>query len=257
MKTAETHRLLRAMVMRGFFFEKSVRSDKGLYSALTHSVCADAAKCQDLFSGRATVRLSFQLDDKAAAHRRGEANERAHARREVPVAAAGPGGPAAPPAAAPNAPRADRVDVFAPATPDSVDDERYEALFDTMYQLRSAIAKKRKDETGQHFAADRVVPLRLLESFARHPPPTFAALERAIKETAFNIEEMVFLRTHKAKLWKAIENGRARYRDEPEPHGVIVSPARAARPSIRSFEFNGAQLQWQRAGVGQQPERPA
>jgi len=257
MKAAETHRLLRAMVMRGFFFERSVRSDKGLYSALTHSVCADAAKCQDLFSGRATVRLSFQLDDKAAAHRRGEANERAHARREVPVAAAGPGGPAAPTAAAPNAPRADRVDVFAPATPDSVDDERYEALFDTMYQLRSAIAKKRKDETGQHFAADRVVPLRLLESFARHPPPTFAALERAIKETAFNIEEMVFLRTHKAKLWKAIENGLARYRDEPEPHGVIVSPARAARPSIRSFEFNGAQPQWQRAGVGQQPEPPA
>ena len=37
------------------------------------------------------------------------------------------------------------MDVFAPATPDSVDDERYEALFDTMYQLRSAIAKKRKD----------------------------------------------------------------------------------------------------------------
>ena len=250
MKTAETHRLLRAMVMRGFFFEKSVRSDKGLYSALTHSVCADAAKCQDLFSGRATVSLSFQLDDKTAAYRRGEANERAHARREVPVAAAD-----RPPAsAAPMAPKADRVDVFAPATPEPVDDERYEALFDTMYQLRLAIAKRRKDDTGQHFAADRVVPLRLLESFARHPPPTFAALEREIAEKSFDIAEMVFLRTHKERVWKAIENGLARYRNEPEPHGVLVTPAPAARPpSIRSFEFNGTQPQpqWQRAGQGQ------
>ena len=43
---------------------------------------------------------------------------------------------------------------------------------------------------------------------------------------------MVFLRTHKAKLWKAIENGLARYRDEPEPHGVIVSPRRAAEHQV-------------------------
>ena len=247
MKTAETHRLLRAMVMRGFFFEKSVRSDKGLYSALTHSVCADAAKCQDLFSGRATVSLSFQLDDKTAAYRRGEANERAYARREVPVTAAD-----RPPASgAPNPPKADRVDVFAPVTPEPVDDERYEALFDTMYQLRSAIAKRRKDDTGQYFAADRVVPLRLLESFARHPPPTFAALERAIEEKSFDIPEMVFLRTHKERVWKAIENGLARYRNDPEPHGVLVSPAPASR--FRSFECNGTQPQpqWQRAGQGQ------
>ena len=197
-------------------------------------------------AGRQGCGAQARRGERARARQAGGARRRGRARR--------PGGPGP---AAPNAPGADRVDVFAPATPDPVDDERYEALFDTMYQLRSAIAKKRKDETGQHFAADRVVPLRLLESFARHPPPTFAALERAIKETAFKIEEMVFLRTHKAKLWKAIENGLARYRDEPEPHGVIVSPARAARPSIRSFEFNGAQPQWQRAGVGQQPERPA
>ena len=144
--------------------------------------------------------------------------------------------------------------LFAPATPEPVDDERYEALFDTMYQLRLAIAKRRKDDTGQHFAADRVVPLRLLESFARHPPPTFAALEREIAEKSFDIAEMVFLRTHKERVWKAIENGLARYRNEPEPHGVLVTPAPAARPpSIRSFEFNGTQPQpqWQRAGQGQ------
>ena len=113
MKTAEVHRLLRAMVMRGFFFEKSVRSDKGLYSALTHSVCADVGRCQDLFTGRATVSLPFQLDDKIAAYRRGEANERARDGREVPVAPAGPG----PASAAPKAPKADPVDVFAPETP--------------------------------------------------------------------------------------------------------------------------------------------
>ena len=254
MKTAEVHRLLRAMVMRGFFFEKSVRSDKGLYSALTHSVCADVGRCQDLFTGRATVSLPFQLDDKIAAYRRGEANERARDRREVPVAPAGPG----PASAAPKAPKADPVDVFAPETPEPVDEERYEALFDTLYRLRMDLAKKRNDEMGaggRHIAADRVVPLRLLESFSRSPPPTFAALERAIDETSFGIDEMVFLRTHKVRVWRAIENGLARFRNEPEPHGELVSPARSARPSIRSFEFNGTQPQpqpqWQRAGQGQ------
>ena len=254
MKTAEVHRLLRAMVMRGFFFEKSVRSDKGLYSALTHSVCADVGRCQDLFTGRATVSLSFQLDDKIAAYRQGEANERARDRREVPVAPAGPG----PASAAPKAPKADPVDVFAPETPEPVDEERYEALFDTLYRLRMDLAKKRNDEMGaggRHIAADRVVPLRLLESFSRSPPPTFAALERAIDETSFGIDEMVFLRTHKVRVWRAIENGLARFRNEPEPHGELVSPARSARPSIRSFEFNGTQPQpqpqWQRAGQGQ------
>ena len=171
MKAAETHRLLRAMVMRGFFFERSVRSDKGLYSALTHpsvrgrrEVPGPVQRARDrasvLPAGRQGRGAQARRGERARARQAGGARRRGRARR--------PGGPD--PGGAECARGGPRVDVFAPATPDPVDDERYEALFDTMYQLRSAIAKKWKDETGQHFAADRVVPLRLLESFARHPP---------------------------------------------------------------------------------------
>ena len=272
LKSTDVPRLLRSLVLQGFFFEESFRSDKGMFSTLTHSVHADQMKCNELFSGRSPVKLAFKLDDKTAAYRRGEQNERNHsaARREVPTTSVGLGGATNHVTRNDSGNRTQNTgpdseperDVFAPedAQNDPVDEERYDFLFESLRDAREAMARKQGSKTGKTIHGFTIVPDRLLEGLARRPPPSYAALDKAQQDGKFTVlRENLFMRNHKEKVWKAIENGIAKYKGEQPPHEMFTPPA-PTRPSqgqpgtqFEQFGYKGTPnkqntAQWQRAG---------
>jgi hypothetical protein len=208
--------------------------------------------------------LSFQLDDRTAAYRRGEAIELARARREsLPAAGGGvSNAPGAPDAARPGArsvPEAEPADAFAPENPGPVDEALVDALFESLCELRAGIAEKRAAKIGKTIPVFLVAEDAFLHSISRHPPPTFEALDRDFNVIKHNI----FVRNHKQDIWRAIENGAARFRGEPPPHVPLLSPPPGARgatgeAAFEELRFNGTQptptdggkpsQQWHRAG---------
>lgn len=280
-KAADVPRLLRALVLQGFFYEESFRSDKGMFSTLTHSVHADQRKCDGLLSGKLAVALHFRLDDKTAAYRRGEANERTHAsvRPAVPTATVGPGGGGGTGGVSrattqnsnrttvPSVTNVDPLpdkDVFAPenASAAPLDEERYDFLFEALRDAREMLAKKQGSKTGTSIQPFTIIPDRLLDELARNPPPTYAALDKAQVDGRWkDLREGLFLRNHKAVVWRALENGFAAQKGEPPPHEMFSPPPQtrpSQAPNFAEFGFNGTPnngnggAQWQRAGNQQQ-----
>jgi ribonuclease D len=248
-----------------------------MFSTLTHSVHADQRKCDGLLSGKLAVALHFRLDDKTAAYRRGEANERTHAsvRPAVPTATVGPGGGGGTGGVSrattqnsnrttvPSVTNVDPLpdkDVFAPenASAAPLDEERYDFLFEALRDAREMLAKKQGSKTGTSIQPFTIIPDRLLDELARNPPPTYAALDKAQVDGRWkDLREGLFLRNHKAVVWRALENGFAAQKGEPPPHEMFSPPPQtrpSQAPNFAEFGFNGTPnngnggAQWQRAG---------
>ena len=256
MKKTEVERLLRWLIMQGYLLERTTRQTHGgPYQAMITTVHANARRCRDLIEGRARARMMFAMDPKMAAYRRGEANEAARARGQVPVAPA-----AAKPRAGPRSKTAkatpagsrtaasgvvgggrlddiDDVDQYVyggtqPAAaaepesePDPADEERAEALLAALQKMRTAIAEERMRTTGRYIHEYHVARDALLQALARKPPSSEEQLRNAAENGTFgDLTNAVFIKKYARAICVTLENALAVLSGDEPPHPPPFAP---------------------------------
>ena len=280
MKKTEVERLLRWLIMQGYLLERTTRQTHGgPYQAMITTVHANARRCRDLIEGRARARMMFAMDPKMAAYRRGEANEAARARGQVPVAPA-----AAKPRAGPRSKSAkatpagarsgasggggggagggggggrlediDDVDQYVyggtqaaaaaepESEPDPADEERAEALLAALQKMRTGIAEERMKTSGRYIHEYHVARDALLQALARKPPSSEEQLRNAAENGTFgDLTNAVFIKKYAKAICVTLENALAVLSGDEPPHPPPFVPA-ANGANLDAYKFDGTQ----------------